>query len=179
MNIQRLGVIAGALFTPAAAIADENAFSNDDDSVCPVTVGTVDLLEPGSRNFYGSEALAVTLPHDGTLQVTGLDARIAAKLFWFIPGFRPGMQTHLSVEIRNLNGGPNDAVVRDVTTANAMPSNWETSEDVEKAQFDDQWLDGWAMLTGIDFPSPGCWEITGEYVGQSLTFIVETVLETP
>jgi hypothetical protein len=35
--------------------------------------------------------------------------------------------------------------------------------------------ENWTILTGIDFPSAGCWEITGEYFDQSLTFIVETI----
>ena len=31
---------------------------------------------------------------------------------------------------------------------------------------------GEAMLTGVDFPSLGCWEITGQYKNASLTFVV-------
>lgn len=79
------------------------------------------------------------------------------------------MEQHLNVGIENLHGGPNDAVVKDVTSANSV------REDLETAHFDDEWQDGWLMLTGIDFPSTGCWEISGEYLGQSLTFVVETV----
>ncbi len=29
-----------------------------------------------------------------------------------------------------------------------------------------------AMLTGVYVPTPGCWEITGEYKGQRLSFVV-------
>ena len=119
--------------------------------------------------MYGSEALAVTLPPDGALGITGPKARIAAKLFWRSAGFRPGMEDNLKVVIVNLHGGPNDAVVKDVTSANSV------REDYADAETDDAWQNGWAMLTGIDFPSPGCWEITGDYLGQSLTFVVETV----
>jgi hypothetical protein len=43
----------------------------------------------------------------------------------------------------------NDAVVKDITNANSVPEDWG------KASFDDDWQDGWVMLTGIDFPSPG------------------------
>jgi hypothetical protein len=35
------------------------------------------------------------------------------------------------------------------------------------------------MLTGIDFPMAGCWEITGRYLGQELRFVVETVQSAP
>jgi hypothetical protein len=29
------------------------------------------------------------------------------------------------------------------------------------------------MLVAVEFPSSGCWEITGEYLGQKLGFVVE------
>jgi hypothetical protein len=29
-----------------------------------------------------------------------------------------------------------------------------------------------AMMTGIDIPTAGCWELTGHYNGHTLTFIV-------
>jgi hypothetical protein len=31
---------------------------------------------------------------------------------------------------------------------------------------------GWAMLTGIDVPTRGCWELTGTFREQSVTFVV-------
>jgi hypothetical protein len=34
---------------------------------------------------------------------------------------------------------------------------------------------GWLMLTGVDFPDPGCWEITASYLGQTLKFVAQTV----
>jgi hypothetical protein len=30
----------------------------------------------------------------------------------------------------------------------------------------------WSMLTGVYAPAPGCWEITGDYQGDKLSFIV-------
>ncbi len=167
--MSRFGVATTLLVASSAVIADEQVSSTGSSGECPITIGTEKLLEPGSRNLYGSEALAVALPADGTWAVTAPNARIAVKLFWRSAGFRPGMEHNLDIKIVNLSGGPNDAVVKDITTANSVPEDWQT------AQFDDEWLDGWLMLAGIDFPSPGCWEITGRYVGQSLTFVVETV----
>jgi hypothetical protein len=29
-----------------------------------------------------------------------------------------------------------------------------------------------AMLTGVYVPTPGCWEIAGDYKGQKLSFVV-------
>lgn len=167
MKLSNFGVVVVILVTTSAVLADE--LPSGSDGGCPVTLGTDRLLDPDSSNLYGSEALAVALPGDGTWPVTGPNARIAVKLFWRSAGFRPGMEQNLKVEILNLNGGPNDAVVKDVTNANSVP------DDLEKAHFDDEWQSGWLMLTGIDFPSPGCWEITGAYLGQTLTFVVETI----
>jgi hypothetical protein len=31
---------------------------------------------------------------------------------------------------------------------------------------------GAAMVTGVYVPTPGCWEITGDYRGQKLSFVV-------
>jgi hypothetical protein len=67
------------------------------------------------------------------------------------------MESNLKVTIRELSGAAVTAVISKPTNAHAAS------------------LGGWTMLTGIDFPEPGCWEITGEYLGQSLSFVVETV----
>jgi len=125
-----------------------------------VTLGSADLLGapfPAAENWYGSESLAVILPKDGTWGVTGATARIAVKLFVWSLGYEAGMERALDVGIRSLSGGPNDAIVKDVANATAES------------------LGGSTMLVGIDFPSPGCWEVTLEYHGQVLSFVVETV----
>jgi hypothetical protein len=75
---------------------------------------------------------------------------------WSI-GFKPGMEENLAVRVESLSGGPNDAVVKGVTNAGADS------------------LGGWTMLAGIDFPSAGCWRLTVDYLGQSLSFVVETL----
>jgi hypothetical protein len=35
------------------------------------------------------------------------------------------------------------------------------------------------MLVLVEFPSAGCWELTGRYLGQELTFVVEVPDEAP
>src|SRR5262245_46454114 len=104
-------------------------------TTCPVTIGTASLGPPfpQSENWYGSESLAVVLPEDGKWGITGPNARIAVKLFVWSVGFKPGMEQNLSVNVESLAGGPNDAVVKDVTNAGAAS------------------LGGWTMLAGIDF----------------------------
>ena len=152
MKLRRAVVLASLLVTPVAL------GQHISESTCPVTVGSDSLgfPFPDSENWYGSEALAVILPPDGRWGITGPNARIAVKLFVWSAGFKPGMEHNLSVRIEPLSGQPNDAVVDGVTNAEAKS------------------LGGWTMLTGIDFPSVGCWRLTLEYLGQSLSFVVET-----
>lgn len=131
-------------------------------STCAPTVGTDQFSPslPESENWYGSEALAVRLPVDGVWPTTPAGALISVKLMWWSTGFRPGMESNLHVTVRSLSGEPVTAVVSRPTNAHDEPL-------------------GWTMLTGMRFPDPGCWEITGEYLGQTLTFVIETVANKP
>jgi hypothetical protein len=122
------------------------------EDACPRSVGST---APGS--WYGSESLAVLLPAGGVWPTTAPGALIAVKVFWRSAGFRPGMESKLAVTLKPFNGVEADAVVLRATNAYAES------------------LGGWTMLTGIDFPKAGCWEITGRYLGQELSFVVETV----
>jgi len=153
MRSQRVFILAGLL--AISTIAQGTQLS---DSSCPVTIGSGSLGPPfpASQNWYGSETLAVVLPEDGKWGITGPSANIAIKLFVWSLGFKPGMERHLSVRVESLSGGPNDAVVKGISGAKA-PS-----------------LGGWTMLAGIDFPSVGCWRLNLDYLGQSLSFVVET-----
>ena len=139
------------------------SFSTTAEAACPRTVGFKSLGPPfpDSSHWYGSESFAVQLSPDGTWPTTAPGARIAVKLFWWSAGFRPGMESNLVVTLKELNGAAANAVVSRATNAHAES------------------LGGWTMLTGIDFPDAGCWEITGRYLGQELTFVVETVQSTP
>jgi hypothetical protein len=127
---------------------------------CPISYPTEKLLGPdypASGNWFGSEELAVMLPHYGIWSVTKEDHLIAIKLFWRSAGFEPGMEKGLEVSVRSVNDPEQTAVVTRPTNAHAPD------------------LGGWAMLVGIDFPGTGCWEITGTYDEQSLRFVVQTV----
>ena len=142
---------AGVLLSPASAVAE---------FTCPRTVGHASLGPPlpKSDHWFGSEGLAVQLPPDSPWPTTAPGALIAVKLFWWSAGFRSGIESNLKVTIRDLSGAAVTAVISKPTNAYAES------------------LGGWAMLTGIDFPKPGCWEITGRYQGQEVTFVVETIL---
>jgi hypothetical protein len=122
------------------------------DESCPRTIAAG---SPGG--WYGDDSFEVRLPDGGAWPTTAPGALIAVKLFWRSAGFRPGMESNLDVTVKPLNGAQATAVVSGTTNANAES------------------LGGWTMLTGIDFPMAGCWEITGKYLGQELRFVVETV----
>ena len=133
------------------------ALASDSDSRdCPITHFAQSLGPPypKSENWYGSEAFAAKLPSYGKWATTRDDALVAARVSWFSPGFRPGMEENLNVKTRRIGDSENDSVVFGPANAHS-PS-----------------LGAWIMFTDIDFPSPGCFEISAEYLSQSIVFIV-------
>lgn len=112
---------------------------------------------PGSGSFwYGSERLWTMLDEGGAWP--GLPRNpngFRQKVFWWSPGFdgRVEPRPKLSVVGRRLDG-PESFVAGPATNA-------------RHADFG-----GWTILTGIDVPTPGCWELTGTYRDRSLTFII-------
>jgi hypothetical protein len=127
-------------------------------SNCPKTVPSADLLGkpfPSSDRWYGSETLAVILRPDGIWRGMGPKYSYRDKLFWWSFGFKPGSESNLKVTAKRLDGSSPPADISAATNAGG-PS-----------------LGGWTMLVMVEFPSAGCWEITGEYLGQVLDFVVE------
>jgi hypothetical protein len=128
------------------------------EDTCPRTVASASASgSAGADHWHGTESLAVRLPVDGVWPTTAPGHLIAVKLIWRSAGFKPGMESNLDVTVKPLNGARATAVVLGTTNANAES------------------FGGWAMMTGIDFPNAGCWEITGRYRSQELRFVVETV----
>jgi hypothetical protein len=109
---------------------------------------------PPSENWYGSEVLAVILPPDGIWGGTE-ELHYRGKLFWWSYGFEPGTESHLKVSGHRLD-------------ATALAANVSRPSSAYAAS-----LGGWAMLVAVEFPSTGCWRISGEYNGQRLSFIVD------
>jgi hypothetical protein len=145
-------VVAGV--APPANAADANA--------CLATIpsgATLGEPFPASENWYGSETLAVQLRPDGVWRGMGPANRYRDKLFWWSYGIRPGAETGLVVKGRRLDGDAPAADISRATNAHS-PS-----------------LGGWTMLVAVEFPSSGCWEITGDYLGQKLAFVVNVPAE--
>jgi hypothetical protein len=146
--------------------------------VCPRTMADDKFFGAWRPGWYGGEGLAVTLSdHDGRWT-----SPVREKLFWWSSGYRLGTEASLKIEIRNLTRGQMTASVSAPTNAYLG----ELARDIESkgeailykttGSFED---DKWVMLALVEIPDPGCWEITGEYFGQKLTFVVETVAPRP
>lgn len=75
------------------------------------------------------------------------------KIFWWRPGFDGARewQPGLTLVMRPVNGNVTTSVDRPATNAHFGGE--------------------WSMLTMVDFPAGGCWEITGTYGGHSVTFV--------
>lgn len=157
-SIASVAAASSAFSTPAAAPQPPPS--------CSVTVQPTPAFfapppypqsAPGSRSFwYGSEALWTMLDEGGSWH--GLPRNpngFRQKIFWWSPGFdgRIEPRPQLSVVGRRLDG-PESFVAGPATNA-------------RHADFG-----GWTILTGIDVPTAGCWELTGTYRDRSLTFIV-------
>jgi hypothetical protein len=122
---------------------------------CPVTKAPDPLFVPpqpysataGSDEFlYGSTAL-------WTLVFPGWHVHSGGKLPFFSQGYdwKKGGRPRLTVVARRLDG--------------EGPLVW--SELASSGLVEGQGLEGMFMVTGIDIPSSGCWEIGAQYVDTS------------
>jgi hypothetical protein len=108
--------------------------------------------------WLGTEKLWTALRKSGTVWGWGPRAPgapdLTAKIFWGSVDFdyRRREDYDLKVTGRRLDGDAPPLVVDNVTNALFVPNA--------------------AMLTGVYVPTPGCWEIAGDYKGQKLSFVV-------
>lgn len=140
----------------------EGAWAQSDPS-CPRTLPPALELSgeklPPMDTWYGSEALAVALKPDGVWKGMGPEDNYRDKLAWWSYGYDGSREPKpaLIVTAKRLDKAGPPVNVRQVTNAS--------------------YAGGWTMLHLIEFPSQGCWEITGTYQGQTLSFIVEVGLQ--
>lgn len=148
------------LTLPLLAVALHLASDTPADAAtsCPRTITSGEVFSkpfPTSDNWYGSESLAVILHPNGYWWGMGPQLNYRDKLYWWSYGFRPGSEVHLHITGRRVDGNAPPASISRASSAYAPD------------------LGGWAMLVAVEFPNAGCWEISGEYLGQRLTFVVE------
>jgi hypothetical protein len=125
---------------------------------CPVTQpnGSTPPAERSSPYHHGNGAIWTTLYPLGTVlfQPGGPgfiepDGTLSMKWWWWRD--RPGM---LTIEGRRLD-------------APAPPLSATIPDGYQSSSF---------QASGLDFPTPGCWEVTGSAGGSSLTFVTRVVL---
>ena len=133
---------------------------------CPVTTSenvSFKAPEPFSPSapwpnefWFGFDHLWTVLPADGVWSdLPNNPQGYTQKIFWWSSMFslKDELKPALVVTGRRLDGEADLLRFYGATTAMA--------DDI-----------GEAMLTGVDFPTLGCWEIRGEYKKTSLTFVV-------
>lgn len=113
-------------------------------------------VPPNGEFWYGADALWTALWPDGTWQqLPKSEAGYGNKLVWFREGYvwTEEERPLLTISARQLDG---DGVVEPFTDAtNGFQEDYNAF-----------------MLTGIALPALGCWEISGEYRGTTLTYVV-------
>jgi hypothetical protein len=107
--------------------------------------------------WYGDETLAVLLKAGGSWRGMGAKNHYRNKLFWWRQGYngRSEQWPSLTVTGKRLD-------------ASAPPADVSRATNAYHSDFG-----GWAMLVAVEFPTSGCWELTGEYQGHALSFVVQ------
>jgi hypothetical protein len=162
-----------AALTPAAAMPVEATVVSDEAVVpaepldtCPVTRRPdTPFIAPAPNEpsapwpgyfWYGTNSLWTALRDDGTWAELPQDSHgYGQKQMWWREGYvwTEEPEPDLTVTGRRLDGDAPPIEALDATNAYA--------EDIQSA-----------MLTGVNVPTLGCWEITGHYGGADLTFVV-------
>lgn len=132
---------------------------------CPVTVSPVrpffpplpyPALSPSPDRFwYGSEALWVMPRIDGTWRGLRTETGHRNKLFAWRTGFDGSKEQRPKLTVRGKRLDAEVAPFTVTTATNAYHPSFE-----------------WAMLTGVDIPTAGCWELTLGYGANTLAFVV-------
>lgn len=153
--------------TPSRVVAaDSTEVPNHAPSNCPVTLPQDPRFIPpppypvyaasADHFWYGTDSLWTLLPIKGVWSGLAHNPQgYRQKVFWWRKGYfwRDEPEPELSVTGRRLNASAPALYVSKATNAFA--------EDIQSA-----------MLVGVDFPTVGCWEITGRYAGARLRFVV-------
>ena len=149
---------------PSAAISTGLAL-NDASNNCPVTQppelpftppSPYSQHAPGNNFWYGTDSLWTAVPENGVWSALPHNpAGYTQKVLWWRKGYSPTdePEPQLFVTGRRLDAPAPPLNVSKATNAYALEI-------------------GSAMLVGVDFPTLGCWEITGRYAGIELSFVV-------
>lgn len=150
----------------AAYSATSETLSKDPPAACPITVPQEPLFTapaPYSPNspfdwdfWYGSNSLWTAVPKNGVwFGLPHNPEGYTQKVFWWHEGYiwNEEPEPDLIVTGERLDTPAPPLIVSKATNAYAS--------DI-----------GSAMLVGVDFPTLGCWKITGQYKKSELSFVV-------
>jgi hypothetical protein len=168
MNVLRLSLLISVLAFTAVGQRNSPEQRPVAPPSCPATLPpAVPFTPPGEHKlgpddnsfWLGTEKLWRALPKSGEVwgwapREPGHEHDLTAKIFWGSVDFdyRKEYPPQLKVTGRRLDGDAQPLLVEKVTNALFVPHA--------------------AMLTGVWAPTTGCWEITGDYRGQKLSFVV-------
>jgi VWFA-related protein len=151
-------------------IATKDQLSEAPKASCPATVSDETRFVPpppypssapfADTFWHGTQSLWTMLPVNGRWKsLPRGDHGYRQKLFVWRPGYdgRSEQWPHLTVTGRRLDGSAGALVAEEATNAHHRD------------------FGGWAMLTAVEVPSHGCWELTATYGTSSLTFVVAVV----
>lgn len=120
---------------------------------------------PSDQQFwYGSAELWIALPGDGVWA----QLLRGEKVFWWREGFDGSVENRPALEMvgRRLDRPFGAVRLPGIAGAEAEAHSPAPATNAYHPSFH------WAMLTGFEVPTPGCWEITGRYDGEEVTFVV-------
>jgi hypothetical protein len=156
--------------SPADSIRQTNTVSASVPQTCPVTQPPAQTFAPpspypsqhGSDAFwFGSENLWVQLPTNGTWSqlphYRPSDTAFRQKIQWWRKGYdwRADVPSKLVITGKRLDSPAPPLVSQ--SNASGMGTG----------------MDGLAfIMSGLDIPTLGCWQITGDYKGDKLTFVI-------
>ena len=159
-------VADGSRIGVGAPVASSTDSAPPATAACGVTVPNPPFSAPppypasppdASEAWFGTPELWTMLELDGEVwDAANASFPVGQKLFWWSSnwaGMREEPEPALTVVATRLDG-PGTVRTDDATNAAADS------------------LGGQAMLSGIEFPTPGCWQVTGEYRGAVLSYVV-------
>ncbi|MDH5607256.1 MAG: hypothetical protein OEY93_10235 [Anaerolineae bacterium] len=141
----------------------EGSLSNWGSAGCPVTAPSKRFINPledyPSHFWYGTEALWTILPNDGIWRLSFGEEGFGQKTFWW--GEELSREEEPSPDLRVL----------------AKKINGNEIIEGEKVTYGYHEKLRSFILVGLDFPTAGCWEITGRYREDSLSFVIIVEME--
>jgi hypothetical protein len=144
----------------------ENISTKDSPASCPVTVpqnpaftppAPYDTLHSFKDHFwFGSNSLWTIIPANGVWNALPLNPEgYTQKILWWREGY-----------VWDQEPEPNLIVTGERLDASAPPLNVSKATNAFASDI------GSAMMVGVDFPTLGCWKITGNYNGIELSFVI-------